>query len=106
MTAPLEASPEGWQVFVPCWLVGEGRGWPSRRWRLERKVVRVIQVMAGGVMVMGRLGLRRMAARAMPLAVGADGRWDGGRWGAGRDGGGWVLVVMVDGDRGGGRGSC
>ena len=93
MTAPLEASPEGWQVSVPCWLVGEGRGWPSRRWRLERKVVRVIQVMAGGVMVMvmvmGRLGLRRMAAGAMPLAVGADGRWDGATGG--------VLVVMVAG---------
>ena len=74
MTAPLEASPEGWQVSVPCWLVGEGRGWPSRRWRLERKVVRVIQVMAGG---------------AMPLAVGADGRWDGATGG--------VLVVMVAG---------
>jgi len=74
VTAPLEASPEGWQVSVPCWLVGEGRGWPSRRWRLERKVVRVIQVMAGG---------------AMPLAVGADGRWDGATGG--------VLVVMVAG---------
>ena len=74
MTAPLEASPEGWQVSVPCWLVGEGRGWASRRWRLERKVVRVIQVMAGG---------------AMPLAVGADGRWDGATGG--------VLVVMVAG---------
>lgn len=48
-----------------------------------------IQVMAGGVMVMGRLGLRRMAARAMPLAVGADGRWDGATGG--------VLVVMVAG---------
>ena len=74
MTAPLEASPEGWQVSVPCWLVGERRGWASRRWRLERKVVRVIQVMAGG---------------AMPLAVGADGRWDGATGG--------VLVVMVAG---------
>ena len=48
-----------------------------------------IQVMAGGVMVMGRLGLRRMAAGAMPLAVGADGRWDGATGG--------VLVVMVAG---------
>ncbi len=82
-------------MSVPCWLVGEGRGWPSRRWRLKRKVVRVIQVMAGGVtvmvmvMVMGRLGLRRMAAGAMPLAVGADGRWDGATGG--------VLVVMVAG---------
>jgi hypothetical protein len=74
VTAPLEASPEGWQVSVPCWLVGERRGWASRRWRLERKVVRVIQVMAGG---------------AMPLAVGADGRWDGATGG--------VLVVMVAG---------
>jgi hypothetical protein len=41
------------------------------------------------VMVMGRLGLRRMAAGAMPLAVGADGRWDGATGG--------VLVVMVAG---------
>ncbi|MGD0875122.1 MAG: hypothetical protein ABSA14_09040 [Acidimicrobiales bacterium] len=41
---------------------------------MERKVVRVIQVMAGG---------------AMPLAVGADGRWDGATGG--------VLVVMVAG---------
>jgi hypothetical protein len=56
---------------------------------LERKVIRVIQVMAGGVMVMGRLGLRHMAAGAMPLAVGADGRWDGATGG--------VLVVMVAG---------
>jgi len=88
VTAPLEASPEGWQVSVPCWLVGEGRGWASRRWRLE-KVVRVIQVMAGGVMVMGRLGLRRTAGGARPLAVGADGRWDGATGG--------VLVVMVAG---------
>jgi hypothetical protein len=105
VTAPLEASPE---VASVCALLAGGRGtWVA----VEEMAVGAegrsgIQVMAGGVMVMGRLGLRRMAARAMPLAVGADGRWDGGRWGAGRDGGGWVLVVMVDGDRGGGRGSC
>lgn len=41
------------------------------------------------MMLMGRLGLRRMTAGAMPLAVGADGRWDGATGG--------VLVVMVAG---------
>jgi len=48
-----------------------------------------IQVMAGGVMVMGRLGLRRTVGGAVAWAVGGVGRWDGATGG--------VLVVMVAG---------
>ena len=66
MTAGPLASPEGWQVSVPCWLVGKGI-WMA----VEVMAVGAVEAMEAGAPEAGAYG-------GQGDAVGADGGW--GSW--------------------------